>query len=185
MKKSRGFTLVEIIVVIGIIAITLPATFAIIFAIVRQQAKTFALKQVKREGDFVLNVMEAAIRNNAIGIFKDSSLSSSSEVCDQARIGDNPYTDNLGNFYFADRSGKWFRYFLNNWSVTSQSAGVSPVNLSTSQVQVSNFSLSCYRTAAFSPPIISISFDVLYNSGQFREQFATLHYQTQIGMKNY
>lgn len=185
MKKILGFTLIEMLVVIGIIAIALPATFAIIFAIIRQQARVYALKQVKREGDFVLNKMEDNIRNNAVGIFTNQSLSS--EVCDQSLVKTNYGPNNGSGFYFKDKSGNWFQYYLlNNTNIASQSAVPSqPVNLTTSAVKISTFSLSCNRTAAFSPPVVSISFDIAYSADQFQEQNAKIHYQTQVGMKNY
>lgn len=185
MKKIFGFTLIEMLVVIGIIGITLPAVFAIIFAVIRQQARVYALKQVKREGDFVLSAMENVIRNEASGIFTDMALVN--EVCDRAALTfPASYTDDDGdNFYFQDYQSNWFRYFKNvNNNIASESASTS-VNLTTPQVQIANFSLSCNRPAAFATPLITISFDVTFGDGQFQEDLATLHYQTQVEMKNF
>ncbi len=183
MKKLLGFTLVEMLVVIGIVAITLPATFAIIFAIIRQQARVYALKQVKREGDFVLNKLDDNIRNNAIGIFTDASLSSNYEVCNLANTS---ASNTSGNFYFKDKIGNWFQYSSSpDNSIAFQSAVSSTSNLTTSAVKISNFLISCNRWAAFSPPIVSISFDINFNGAQFQEQQVKIHYQTQVGMKNY
>lgn len=200
MKKVLGFTLIEMLVVIGIIAIALPAAFAIIFAIIRQQARVYALKQVKREGDFVLNKMADNIRNNAVGIFTSSDLST--EVCDQAGAFPKRYppdapdesaSDDGSHFYFEDKFGNLFRYYnyyntqAPDYFIASESAvssAISTVNLTTSAVQVPHFYLSCTRSAPFSPPVVSISFNITYAS-DFQEQFATLYYQTQIGMRNY
>lgn len=183
MKKSLGFTLIEMLVVVGILAIALPAVFAIIFAIVRQQAKVYALRQVKREGDFVLNAMENTIRNEAVGIFTDSLFNT--EVCDQALLGVNPYSNDGSSFYFKDRAGNWFRYSVSNSRVASASGTIPTDLLTTASVTVADFTLSCNRAAAFSPPLISISFNVNYSASQFLEDLATLHYQTQVQMKNY
>lgn len=188
MKKKIGFTLIELLVVVGIVGLVLPAIFAIIFAVIRQQARVFALKQVKREGDFVLNAMEFNIRNYATGIFADPALTD--EYCDQALTPSREtYTDGSGdNFYFEDDLGNWFRYYLitNNSvpAVASGSGTTSDINLTTSKVRITNFSLTCEREAAFSAPVISISFDVTYNS-PFQDELITLPYKTQVQMKNY
>lgn len=185
MKRLLGFTLIEMLVVIGIVTIALPATFAIIFAIIRQQARVYALKQVKREGDFVLNKMEDNIRNNAVGIFNSSELNN--EVCDQNLIAPTYGSDNGSEFYFKDKLGNWFQYYLNSTdNIASQSTVLSqPVNLTTSTVRVNNFFISCNRTAAFSPPVIFISFNIVYSTAQFQEQQVKIQYRTQVGMKNY
>lgn len=187
MKKRLGFTLIELLVVVVIVGLVLPAVFAIVFAVIRQQARVFALKQVKREGDFVLNAMEFNIRNYASGIFADQALTD--EYCDQAlTFGRKTYTDDGSSFYFEDDLGNWFRYYLitnNNIPIVASGSGTaSNLNLTTSKVRITNFSLTCEREAAFSAPVISISFDVVYNS-PFQDELITLPYKTQVQMKNY
>lgn len=183
MRKRSGFTLIEMLVVIGVVAIALPAIFAIIFAIIRQQARVYALKQIKREGDFVLNRMEDTIRNSATGIFTNSLLEN--EVCDISGLGTNPYPSDGSEFFFEDKFGNWFQYRLDQSTVASRSGVLPTANLTTPAVQVQNFSISCFREASYSPPTITISFNISYNGAQFQEQIANLHYQTQIQMKNY
>ena len=67
MKKfNKGFTLIETIVVIAVIGLTLPVLFATILTLMRQQIKIYRLSQVKREGDYIINLMENTIRNRAV-----------------------------------------------------------------------------------------------------------------------
>ncbi len=186
--RQKGFTLIEALVVVGIIALVLPAVFAIIFAIVREQAKVYALKQVKREGDFVISSMENTIRGYAAGIYNSQSLNQ--EECNPNALGQqNPYPTTLGDngnaFYFKDYNGNWLHYYLNGNSIASSSAVFSPTNITTSQIRVSSFQLQCNRTAQFSTPIITVSFQIALPSSSFQENFAQLQYQTQIKMKNY
>ena len=68
MKKA--FTLIETIVVIAVIGITLPVIFTIILALMREQVKIYRMSQVKREGDYAINLMENTIRNKAVTIYK-------------------------------------------------------------------------------------------------------------------
>ena len=186
-SSKKGFTLVEMLVVLGIVAITLPAVFTILFTIIREQARVYALKQIKREGDFVLNKISNQIRNYATGIYEDITLNN--EVCDKAGAGQNPYVDNGNSFYFKDRNGEWFQYYLSNTNIASGSSTTVPVNLTSNKVDVSNFSISCNRAGdpagSYAPPTIILSFNIGYHHAQFQEELATLNFQTQIAMKNY
>jgi len=69
MKKS--FTLIETIVVIAVIGLTLPVLFATILTLMRQQIKIYRLSQVKREGDYIINLMENTIRNRAVTVHSE------------------------------------------------------------------------------------------------------------------
>ncbi|OGG23680.1 hypothetical protein A3A79_00530 [Candidatus Gottesmanbacteria bacterium RIFCSPLOWO2_01_FULL_43_11b] len=68
MKKSqpahwRGFTLIEILVSVGIIAIVGSVIAQSFFSMVRTNIKTNLLTTVKQNGDFSLSVMSRMIRN--------------------------------------------------------------------------------------------------------------------------
>ncbi len=181
--SKKGFTLVEMLIVLGIVAIVLPAVFTILFTIIREQARVYALKQVKREGDFVLSKISNQIRSNAVGIYMDPALDN--EVCDRALIVPTYINNNGDSFYFEDKKGDWFRYSLSNASIASDSSTTVPVNLTSGKVDISNFSISCNRTGPYAPPLITLSFGVGYHNAQFQEELATLNFQTQIAMKNY
>jgi type II secretory pathway pseudopilin PulG len=183
MRRKKSFTLIEMIVVIATIGLVLPALFAIIFSILQQQVKIQRLSIVKREGDYVLNVMENTIRNYAVKIYSESSFTS--ERC----TGENPTygPSNGSNFFFRDKSDRWFSFYQNSNNISSNSANLSsPVNFNSSQTKITNFSVQCYRTALYSPPVINISFTISYNTSSSRaEETASFNYQTKVKLKSY
>ncbi len=193
-KIISGFTLIEMVVVIGIITLALPAVFAIVFSVLREQAKVYAIKQARREGDFALDSIQNTIKNSAIGIFSDFSLTPAKEVCNSPGPGPS------GNLYFKSKiidpitqqQDEWFEYVLTSNKLASYSGSIptnpnttTTVNLTTPQVTVTGFMFSCSRASTYSPALITIYFDVTYSSSSFQENQATLHYSTQIKLTNY
>jgi len=179
MKKG-GFTLLETIVVVAIIGLTLPVIFAIIFTLMRQQVKIYQLSQTKREGDYLINIMENTIRNRAVANYSSEVLSDANVVCkDESSAFADPY--------FLDEDNKFFSYKLIGTKVSSDSAN--PADLTSSKTVVSNFSISCTRNSIFSPPSVFLSFDICYDtiSGNCitdrPEEVASLHYQTKIKLR--
>jgi prepilin-type N-terminal cleavage/methylation domain-containing protein len=63
MKTRKGYTLVEILVVIGIFAIVAVMGTMMFFYILKGAAKTRALAEVKQNGDYALGAMTRLIRN--------------------------------------------------------------------------------------------------------------------------
>lgn len=183
--KKRSFTLIEIIVVIGIIAFVLPALFAIIFSILQQQSRIYNLMEVKRQGDNALVTMQNIIKNNALKIYKQSLFTD--EVCG---AGAQSYVSTDGSeFYFKDKSGNYFRFYLDsNNKIASQSPtsidGIvrdSTIALTNTKVTVSDFEIRCDRLADYSTPLVSIKFTVNFNpAGQY-----PMNYYSKIKLKNY
>lgn len=62
---KRGFTLIEVLVSVGIIAMIGIVLAQGFFAMVRTNTKTELIKDVKQNGDFALDVMSRMIRNAA------------------------------------------------------------------------------------------------------------------------
>lgn len=63
MGKVKGFTLVELLVVVGVIATVGTMVGNLFLSNLRTAAKTKALTEVKQNGDYALSVMERMIRN--------------------------------------------------------------------------------------------------------------------------
>lgn len=192
MKKSKGFTLIEILVVIGTISLALPALFAIVYNILQQQAKIYRLTEVKRQGDFILNTMKNTIKNYAVSIHSLTTTppTSNNKICQW------PSEQNFDG-YFLDKFGSYFRFCRssngincnngNNYIASFSSvlsSNVTPLN--NNKVKITDFFLTCYQTNPYSTPVISIRFTISYNTTSTRpEDKAQMTYQTKIKLRNY
>lgn len=183
---KKGFTLIELVVVVAVVALVVPAIFAIIFGILREQTKIQKLSTVKSEGDYILNIVANTIRNNALTIHSASPPTSANEVCADASSA------NAGPIYFQDRLGGWFGFTSASNTVSSASSALaSPVALNSQQTIIQNFSVSCVRVNTYSAPVVALEFDICFvTSGAScdstrPEDTARLHYQTKIKLRNF
>lgn len=189
MKKSilNGFTLIETIVVVAVVALTLPVIFAIVFTLVREQVKIFRLTEVKRNGDYLINSIENTIRNNAVKILSDKPANGGLEICNNI--------NNIGggsSLYFLDTNGQWFGYAYNVNVVSSSSATINLLSLTSAKTLVQNFSINCANNSIFSAPEVTLNFDICYDntgSGDCSttrpEEIAKIHYQSIVKIRNY
>ena len=188
--SKKGFSFIELVVVMGVIGISLPVLFAIFFGVASQQVKIQRLSEVKRQGDYVLNVMETIIRNEAKNIFQGYSTPTFSNERCTGTPTDKLYQSTDGtSFYFKDKSGNEFRFYYDvlDEKIASESSKFSPPwDLTSSNVRISNFVISCTRNSVGTPPIVTVSFDADYNTDSTRveEITAVLHYQTSIKLRN-
>ncbi|MBI3620194.1 hypothetical protein HY214_03580 [Candidatus Roizmanbacteria bacterium] len=203
MNKQRNgkhaFTFIEMIVVVGVLLVALPALFSIFFAVVSEQVKVIRLSQVKREGDFALGVMSSVIKGSALAIYSATTAQCTANnfTGPQCSVAGTSYSDSGGAFCFKEKwpAGSGFNFSQTTNSISSASAvfAATPVNLVSDKMYVTNFTLKCTRTATYSPPIVTVSFDICYNTGNsaspcvgYRPQdVASLHYQTSIKMTSY
>jgi competence protein ComGC len=183
IRQKKCFTLIEMIVVIAAIGLVLPTLFAIIFSILQQKVKIERLSIVKREGDYVLNIIENTIRNYGESIHSETP-NESNKICQSSSL------ENAS--YFKDKFGNWFRFYLDTTnSISSESSVLNngsrgSVSLNSSKTKITNFSIQCYQTALYSPPVINISFTISYNTSSSRaEETASLNYQTKVKLRSY
>ncbi len=184
MKNThrRAFTILEMLIVVGIIGIILPTVFTIMFVIFRQQAKVLALREVARQGDLILNVMQTTIKNNAVGVHSSYPANTGNETCTLPSAIPVP----MNPLVFRDINDNSFYFPFGSSSISSTSSILAqPIRLNTNRVVISNFSMACNRTSTYSQPLITVGFDVSYNTSSTRtEDIATLRYETKIKMKN-
>lgn len=183
--KKRGFTLIEIVVVIAVVALVVPAIVAILLGILREQTKIYRLSTVKKEGDNILTVMNTNIRNNALTIHSSSPPDETNIVCQNIEL-----SDPSSSLFFQNIEGNWFGFSASASAVTSTSAGLA-LNLNSNKTAISNLIFTCIRNAAYSPALVSVSFDICYAQSPGicaagrGEETASLHYQTRIKLRNF
>lgn len=177
-NRILGFTLIETLIVIAIVAMIIPALFGLFFAHVRAQAKVYVLQQVKTNGDGALGIIETLVKDNAISIHSGSPPTSGNEVCSTAS---SSYSSTM---YFLDRSGSYFNFALSSGKIASSSSVMSTVYLTSDKVSVSSFTLSCDRGSSYSQPVVSIGFTVTQaGAGGRTDESATLQYQTKVQLR--
>lgn len=179
--KNLGFTLIELIIVFGLIGLIFPVLFGIIFTVLRQQTKIIRLQTVINEGQYLSQTIKSTIETSAYKIYSDQNLST--EVCSNS---DSVYQ---GILYFSDFNNQRFNYYLDidNNRVASYSGIIgNSVYLNSPKTQLVNFSTSCQRLNKFSPPIININFTLKYNSQSNRpEDNVSLTFYNYIKLKSY
>ena len=183
-----GFTLIETIVVVSVISLTLPVLFAIIIILMKQQVKVYRLSQIKREGDYVISVIENTIRSNAVSIHSATPPTDINVIC--RNIGVSTPEDSI---YFLDKNNNWFGYSATATgnSVVSSSAITPSIPLTSSKVLITVFSTFCTKNSVYSPASILLSFDVCYDTGSGicsptrPEEYTSMHYQIRIKLRNY
>lgn len=72
MRVSRGFTLIEILVVLAIFTVIALVANQILFSTLRGSAKSEVTARVKREGERVMSVMERLLHNSRSIVSCDS-----------------------------------------------------------------------------------------------------------------
>lgn len=178
-KKTLGFTIIELIIVIGVIGVTIPAIFGIFFTMLRARAKTYVLQEVKRNGDNAVNIMGTLIKQRAVGIYNDQALTPTNEVC----LTSNTSANNP--LYFKDKDGEVF-YFISELvptQIASRTASLA-YYLTNQKVSANSFSIQCFRKNTFSPPIVRIDFDIVAVTSTRQEENAKIHYTTQVKLRN-
>lgn len=186
IAHKRSYTLIEMVVVIGVVIIVLPALFSIIITILQQQSKIYRLQEVKRQGDNALTVMENLIRNRARILAIAPDFSEASKICRDPTIQQTygPFT----SLYFKDETGNYFQLFLNGEKITSRSAILNTTtdyDLTGSKIQVETFSLSCTRRAEFTTPLVSVNFSLKYkDTAETNQNASSMNYQIKVKVRN-
>lgn len=167
-QKQRGFTFLEVIIVLGIIGILLPIVFSVIFTISRQQNKIYRLAEVKQQGDYAMSYMKAYVSEYAEKIYNDSALTA--EVCKTSTPPQNLHVSQTGNnFYFHKENtlNDYFRFYVaTDSSRLMLDDNGTEYNLTTSNVKIINdqIELVCIRKNNVTNPFVIISFGLYYST---------------------
>lgn len=157
--STSGFTFIETIVVLGVMAIALPALFAVLFLVLQQQARVFKTQDVKRQGDTIYNTIKDQIRINAAAVYNDIN---GAAVC--TPIAPAYTSPNGRNLYFQTSDGNWFGFeAVASGMVLKRATALQPVStalLNSSTVVITAFTISCARGSQFAAPLVSFNFTI-------------------------
>ncbi len=177
MKKNKGYTLIEVLIVITILGIIMPAVFSILFAILQQQAKISEITEVKRQGDYALQYMKEKISREADGVIDNTGL---------LTLCDNPVQDTSAtagaDFIFQGTSD--FNFYTNA-GILMFNQGLLTTPLTASPIVISDFQIACIKKSTYASPIIMFSFRVTFNRASQDVQLGTteLLYQSRVRLR--
>ena len=184
----KSFTLMEMIVAVGVVGLILPAVFAIFFTIIRQQLVLISYQEMKQQGDSAERNIKNILQNRAAYI-TDSGYEAT-DVCPLPLIP-TPTIFPDSNLFIKDRDGISIKLYKKTLpsidTIASDSADIIPVPtktyyLTSQDVTISSLSFTCYRVNEFTPPIVSTTFTV-QKSSVFTN--ISLPYSFNVRLRNY
>ncbi len=173
-RHRYGFTLIEIIVVVGVIALALPALFSVLFVVLQQQVKVTRLNEVKKEGDAVLQLVEAKIKDNAQTIWGcadnlqcDGPENPITTICTSGTPPDNAGYVKKFNWASSGPNNNWFAFLPDGENSSIQyitSSGITTITSPKVIVDFLSFSVTCNKKSTYSNPTVTLSFNICYRT---------------------
>lgn len=172
MKKPRsksGFTLIEMLVAIGILGIVAVIGSQMFFTILKGSAKSRVLAEVKQNGNYSLSVMSRMIRN-------------ARSVADCSGVSNNSIT-----IVSPDKESTEFR--CADEKIASRSASAPPkhppFDLTGDQVQVVDCGAVFTCDPTVTPNLVTISFTLTPLTGTKIEETAEVNFKTTVSLRTY
>lgn len=191
-KNNKGYTLLEMLIVLMLIAIILPTIFSIIYILLQQQLRIYRLVETKRQGDRVMSYVKDKISREAGGVIQGGA-----PVCQNAN-DIATQTGNLNILSFVRNTGTQFSFSPNNTGALmarDQDTTIlpTPTGLNDGMVTISNLTIQCFRRNTLINPLdpnrgvtlIGIAFTIQFNdvSDSPDELDAILQYQTKVRLR--
>lgn len=182
----RSFTLIELIVAVGVIGFILPSVFNIFFTMLRQQLVLVSYQEMKQQGDSIQKNIKNILQNRAAYI--TDSIYTATDMCPLITTPTPTFSPQM---YINDRDGYGIKLYQKTVSsvdtLASDSADINKTltktyYLTSSSVTISDVGFSCYKVNEFTPPFISTSY-IVHKSTVFSEM--TLPYTFKIKLRNY
>ncbi len=162
MVTKRGFSLIELTVVIGLISLlTLAITSALLMSVVSSNRIRTATK-IKQAGNFALDQMQGLIRN-----------ARNLDTCDSAGGSITVNNPDGGTTTLTQESD-------GNYTRVASNSGI---YLTPSNLEVTNFTLACTPSDS-TPSLITITFDLHDPQNLSSRESPTLHFETAVNLRN-
>ena len=171
--QNKGFTLIELMVVVTLISIMGIMTTQILIINIRSQKKSEIIKEVKQNGDFALSVMENMVRN-ANDIVTASCNTNTNQFAILNQDGFSTTFDCSDGLQIASRSADYpTGNPLENYPLTSTKVSL----------EACNFRIVC-PTPPLSAKYVFINFSLKQAGGVSVEDTAKSDFQTTISLRN-
>lgn len=166
--RRQGFTLIEILVTISIVAMVGVIASSTLFSLFRGASKSEILKEVKQNGEFALSTMEQKVRNaTSVTCFNSFSKYGISVV----------NQDGTTTLFECDTS---------NNTLTQDGNSLINTSIAGSAIKLKTCTASMFTcTPPGDPTSIIIQFDLEQaNAGANTAETATSHFQTSVTLRN-
>lgn len=165
--KKTGFTLIEMLIVVGVLGIIAIIGTGTFFTLLKSSAKTKVLAEVKQNGSYALGVMERMIRNA-----RSIVINSDTQICETGMLKIKIENPDGAETEFACEADK----------ISSNSA-----SLTSDKVVPSGCSFDCEAgEAGVKPDKVTIDFSLSQAGTDVRvEEEAMLDFHTTVILRNY
>jgi len=157
-KTKSGFSLIELLVVVGLTSILGLAISAVLLTSLTNSARIRAQSKIKAAGDYTITQIQSLVRNSR----EVTSCNSTTNTI--VLVNQDRETTTLA---------------LSGTAIASNSATLTPANQT-----VSNFDLNC-EPSNTNPRLINLAFDLSLTSANLRlGESPSLHFATSILVRN-
>jgi len=196
IKRKKGFSLLEIIVVLGVLALLLPTVFGVVYIIMQQQLRIYRLTETKKQGDLIMSYIKESISRSAVGIVNDSGVAQcvtpgitySNSIGEFNLTMDDSSTPDM--FSFQQNAGQLLFIQQTYMPLLAVYSDIS-ISLNDSvRVQIENFVIECQKRSADLVhvnffPVVGFEFDATFVDATptAQEGVVSLHYQTKVKLR--
>lgn len=163
LSSPKGFSLIELIVVIGLISLLTLAISSIMLTSVITSTRIRTTTKVKQAGNYALTQIQGMIRNTKSVTLCDSTAHSL-EI-----VGTDGGTTTI--FSTLDDDG------------VDRIASGSATYLTPATINVTSFTLTCSPSDT-EPKLVKVSFDLQDNSSDTSVRNPILHFETSVNLRN-
>lgn len=190
LKKS-GYTLIEMMLVIALIALLMPAVFSILYVIMQQQVKIYEITETKRQGDYVMQLMKEKIMRDAASLRRDddgifTNVAVISNICNSTGTSFTS-ASNGQDFVFLNDQNNPFQYVQTGNTIRFREIGTPNIDaaLNNNRVTITNFQITCAVKSTYTDPVVSFSYTATFNRAIPNPQLGTtqLRYQTKVKLR--
>ncbi len=174
--KTKGFTIIEIVVVVGILGIIAAMGTNMFFTVIKGSTKSKNLITVKQNGDYALSVIGRMIRNS-----QEIITNSDGQICENGmtKIKLRNFDSGETEFEFFDSDGdpsNGYDYVASNSS-----------RLTSDQIRVTDGAFDCSSVGEFHPQAVIIRFTLDQNitTTPRPEEEASVDFRTTVEVRNY
>lgn len=172
MVNKKGFTLIEMLVVIGALAIIVVVGSTSFFSLLKGSTKTRVANLVKQNGDYALAIMERMIRNGKI-------VENTEVPPQECELG-------MSKLKILNPDGGETEFECSESAISSTSATTAEqIPITSDQVKVNSCSFDCQRTRIFEPDVVTINFTLSQAQEDVRpEEAVSIVFKTTVVLRN-